>query len=95
MELEDDDFTGRSWHDDDSDDESEWHDSDDDCDDSTETIECPKCGVDVYEDADHCPLCGEYFVPNHSVFSHRPAWFNMVALLGIIAVVLGLLLWSC
>jgi len=65
---------------------------DEDPDDSTPTIECFKCGCDMYEDADRCPLCGEWRATRDtSVWARRPGWFILGGLIGIIAVVLNLL----
>ena len=33
----------------------------DDDDEESRTKPCPMCGMDVYEDAEKCPLCGEFF----------------------------------
>ncbi|MBX3442604.1 MAG: hypothetical protein KF774_09350 [Planctomyces sp.] len=61
----------------------------DDEDEENATVECPKCGADMYEDAVRCPLCGEYFVRRHTIWQDKPLWWKLVGLLGIIAV-----LWS-
>ncbi len=44
----------------DSFDDREYPDEDDLDDGSTDTVVCPHCGADVYEDADQCPECGMY-----------------------------------
>lgn len=93
MRIEDEDFRNSSWRDDDdSDSGAEWSEDPDDSDDETETVSCPKCGIDVYEDAPQCPLCGEYLTPNHSVWSGRPVWFTLLAVTGIVAVIVTLVL---
>lgn len=60
--------------------------------DETLTVECSKCGCDMYEDAEQCPLCGEWRATRDtSVWARRPGWFILGGLVGIIAVVLNLL----
>ena len=79
------------------DDEYPDDDLDDDFDDDySQTIACPECGTEVYEDAVQCPVCGSYIMHRSNVFSGRPTWWIILALLGILAVVLvftGLLSW--
>lgn len=54
-----------------------------------ETIPCPICRKQVYEDATYCPHCGteiDEVVP--TVFRGRPVWFILLAMAGIIAFIL-------
>lgn len=81
---------------------SDWDDSKDDLheweypdaeltnDESAETIVCPECGADVYEDADQCPACGYFIMHDTNVWSGRSLWWIALALLGIVAVILAL-----
>lgn len=78
------------WSDDDLD-EREFPDSPDSDDDEAELMPCPKCGVDVYEDAPQCPLCGEYIVRSTSPWSGRPWWWIAVGLAGIMAILYWIL----
>lgn len=75
-------------------------DMDDPADDSAETVPCPYCGQDVYEQAEVCPHCGSYIVDEED--TAKPAhftwtWVKTVAtvLLVIVAIIvyfaLGLL----
>ncbi len=48
-------------------------------DDESETVACPHCGADVYEDADRCPRCGEWITAGGG--SHWPLWVAGVAVL--------------
>lgn len=61
-----------------------------DDDDSTETIRCPHCAADVYEDAEQCPVCGEYIMPSTSVWADRPWWWIVLGIAGILAVIVAL-----
>jgi predicted RNA-binding Zn-ribbon protein involved in translation (DUF1610 family) len=55
------------------------------------TVECPHCGADIYEDAPQCPVCGEYVIRGSGEFwKHKPGWYVLLALLGIIAVIVAL-----
>jgi len=81
MEIEDD------WDDDD------WPEEDyGDEDDESDIVECPECGADIYEDAERCPVCGNYVVHRSSgyLWKNRPAWWIVIGLLGILAVVIVL-----
>lgn len=61
-----------------------------DGDEPTETVPCPHCGAEVYEDADYCPYCQTYIIGRASIWSGRPTWWIILALLGILATVLAL-----
>ncbi len=61
-----------------------------DDDDSTETVPCPECGAEVYEDAVCCPACGTYITADNSIWSGRPGWWILLGLLGILAVIVVL-----
>ena len=65
--------------------DEEYPEEDDFDDESTDTVPCPQCGVDVYDDAPQCPNCGAYITYNTSVWSGRPAWWIVLGLLGIAA----------
>ena len=55
-----------------------------------ETIACPQCGAEVYEDADYCPACDTYITPRSHTWSGRPTWWIVLGLLGILATILVL-----
>jgi hypothetical protein len=65
-------------------------DIDDEGNDETETRECPRCGADVYEDADQCPLCGTWVTADTSAWSPRAWWWLALGALGTIAVIWAL-----
>lgn len=58
---------------------------------STDVVECPSCGADVYEDAQQCPSCGDYIVFSTTSWSGKPLWYVLLGLAGILAVLLA---WS-
>ena len=76
----------------DSDDDPEYPDEDDSDHGDTDTVVCQHCGADVYEDADQCPACGMYLIPDTRTWSGRSIWWIGLGLLGIIAVILALTL---
>jgi len=41
-------------------------------DDASETLPCPECGEDVYEDAEQCPACGSYLTHRRQI---SPLWW--------------------
>jgi hypothetical protein len=74
-------------------DDREFPDDDiDDNDDCTPTILCPKCGTDLYDDVEQCPVCGTWLTTVTSPWSGRQAWWLALALLGVAALVWALLL---
>lgn len=71
-------------------DEFEYDPNDDDADEPTETIPCPSCGAEVYEDAVQCPSCGQYISPSTSLWSNRPWWWIALGAAGVVAVIVVL-----
>lgn len=63
-------------------------------DDDIETVPCPDCGGEVYEDAVHCPHCGEFidWRAARSIFDGRPNWWVGLGVLGLVATILTLAL---
>lgn len=74
-----------------SDDDWEEDEPDEGNDDLSELVPCSACGEEMYEDAEHCPHCGEYVVHSASALAGRPMWFCLLGALGIVATVLYLL----
>jgi hypothetical protein len=73
--------------DDDEWDDEEWPDDDD----SSETVPCPHCGAEMYEDSIHCPVCGEYVTHSTSPMAGWPMWFAILGLVGVIALIVALI----
>lgn len=69
------------------DEEADWPDSDVESD----TVRCPECGAEIYEDVELCPRCGFYVegASDHSL-ADRPRWFVVLGVLGILATLLVL-----
>ncbi len=57
---------------------------------STDTVVCPECGADVYEDADQCPVCGMFVIPDTRIWSGKPLWWVALGVLGLIALAAAL-----
>jgi hypothetical protein len=93
MPWSDDDLDEREYPDEDVDDD---YDSDDcDGDDPGEpglTRECPRCGADIYEDAEQCPLCGTWLTAETSPWKGRAWWWVALGIAGIVAIVVVLAL---
>ncbi len=67
-------------------DDDEYPEPDDESEDAkSETVPCPECGADVYEDAVQCPHCGAYI---ESTPSKEGAWWIIV---GVIVAILAIL----
>ena len=47
-------------------------------DDEPETVPCPACRAEIYEDSPQCPVCGEYIF-HRSGAGHRWPWWWMLA----------------
>ncbi len=71
--------------------DDDYYDDDQHDDESSETLPCPNCGAEIYEDAEHCPRCGEYVTLRGSLWAGRPIWWIILGILGILAtlIVLG------
>ena len=99
---DDDDEDDDEWGEELSDDDDSFDDSDSDVDDldgsgddsdddDSPTVECPMCGCDVYQDAQQCPVCGEWIVHTPRIWAGRPWWWVWLGVIGIIAVIWSLL----
>lgn len=55
----------------------------------TDTVTCPHCGAEVYEDAVQCPECGNYLTFSGSPLAGWPVVWLLLGLLGIVATVLA------
>jgi len=72
-----------------------WDDDDDlgtPDDEPVDTIRCPECRRDVYEDAEACPYCGHFLVADTSAWAGRPMWWIVLGFVGIVALVGSLIL---
>jgi uncharacterized paraquat-inducible protein A len=65
------------YDDDEEDDEEDWSDSDSD---ESQTIACPACGRQVYEDAAYCPHCDHDFTDESANPRRKPLWIILGAL---------------
>ena len=62
-------------------------------DDPVDLIECSSCGSEIYEEAQQCPICGEYVaraVRSGTAWEGRPVWWVVLGLIGIFATILML-----
>jgi hypothetical protein len=75
--------------------EEEWFDEDPPevgDDEPVDTIRCPECHADIYEDAEQCPRCGHFILPDTNCWSGRPGWWIVLGLIGVAALVYSLVL---
>ncbi len=72
--------------------DDEFPDDNDLDDDLSETVPCPQCGAEIYEDAVRCPTCGTYVTHSTDIWTGRPLWWTALGLLGIAVLILTLLL---
>jgi len=82
-------FLPMPWSDDDLLDR-EFPDEDDDEADETATRDCPRCGADVYEDAEQCPRCGAWITSDSRPWTDRSWWWVALGLAGVIALIWAL-----
>lgn len=59
--------------------------------DDSDTIACPQCSTDVYDDSPRCPVCGHYFTAADRRRGSNP-WVRWVVLAMIVAMLLPFLL---
>jgi predicted nucleic acid-binding Zn ribbon protein len=63
-------------------------DEDDDAygdDDDAETVPCPHCGADVYEDAEQCPRCEKYMSAEDRPTSRPSTFVGVMMVLALLA----------
>lgn len=53
------------------------------------TAPCPRCGADIYDDAERCPRCGNYLSAEDAPRRPRPLW----VVVGALAALAGMLWW--
>lgn len=84
MKKETDDWNG---------DEDEYDDEVDEEDDDVNAVAtCPACGAEVYEDAERCPVCGDYIVFSTNPWYGQPWWWILLGIIGSAALILALVL---
>ena len=84
---------GRWDDDEDHDDEDDWYPEGQDDPDELDLVTCPACGEEIYEEAEQCPECGHYMVRgSNSPLRTAPNWYVAIALLGIVAVIIAMLM---
>ena len=75
----------RDWQNDDEDDPSnEWQEEDESGDD---TIPCPHCRAEIYEDSVRCPQCGTYITGEAMHHFRKPIWIIVGTVLALAAFV--------
>jgi len=54
--------------------------------DRLDTVTCPFCGEEVYDDADCCPACGHFFTRPKEDWSDKTWWWALLGLAGLAAI---------
>ena len=53
----------------------------------SDTMACPSCGADIYDDSERCPFCGDYVVMRAGATSSR-LWWRVALVLALAAIAL-------
>lgn len=65
-------------------------------DDGVETVACPSCGAEIYEDAERCMHCGDYVIHGHvthgtsNPWQGRSLWWLILGTAGVAATIWAL-----
>jgi hypothetical protein len=59
----------------------------------TSTDTCPHCGAQVYEDAEQCPVCGQYITDENAPRTSHPRWVVWTAVVLLVPLIYALLRW--
>ena len=70
----------------------EYPDEPDDDDYESDTVTCSECQAEVYEDAEQCPVCGNYIVSTNAGLSAFSLPFLVLGMAGLISVIVLLAL---
>ncbi|MEM9657333.1 MAG: zinc-ribbon domain-containing protein [Planctomycetota bacterium] len=54
--------------------DEDWSDEASEEDPVDQTVACPHCGEQVYDDSPRCPSCGQYLLESDLASSTRPWW---------------------
>lgn len=71
-------------------DSTEWSDDEAYEDEEEPTIACPYCEVEIHEDSQRCPACGEYLSTEDAPYRRKPGWI----VLGVAVCLLLVYLWT-
>ena len=75
-----------------ADEDDEVGDADEYGDTAAETVACPACGAEVYEEAEQCPRCGDYITHSSSIWAGKSWWWTLLGLLGVAGLIASTLL---
>jgi hypothetical protein len=72
-----------------------WNEEFEDTDDQVDTIACSNCRVEIYDEAEQCPHCGEYVSLATSPFAAKPFWVRCLMVMIIIFLIAAFVLPFC
>ena len=69
-----------------------WNEEFEDSDDQVDTIACRNCHIEIYDEAERCPHCGEYVSAGTSPFASKPFWVRCLMVMIIIFLIAAFVL---
>ena len=73
----------RDWQDEEEDPSGEWQGDEDE--EGDDTIPCPHCRAEIYEDSVRCPKCGNYITGEAMHHFRKPIWIIVGTILALAA----------
>ena len=71
-----------------------WDRDEPDDNDGPDTLPCPACGADIYDDSERCPVCGEYVVMRTGSGPRRTWWWIALGLALLAMLLFVLVRWA-
>jgi hypothetical protein len=59
--------------------------------DGGDTVACPYCNLEIHEDSQRCPHCGNYISEENAPPRRKPTWIVVTAVVCVVFVVLWIL----
>ncbi|WDI44208.1 hypothetical protein [Bremerella sp. P1] len=72
--------------------DEDWIDDEPEDDDQDNTMICPECGAEIFDDVDVCPVCLHAIIHDTSPWSGKSFTWILFGILGIIATIVALVM---